>query len=1219
MTVASIIDPSGTATTVYLDSGKANPSSTAYSDGYVQHTFSAHVAGQKLRVTEAGDVDVVVGGESSVTVTLAVNDYAVIVGDDATSPPEPSYALGETGSNGGDVVITYAYAEPSDIPAVTTDAATDVASTTATLNGTLTDMAGMTGLRVYFIWDESDGFLNNSTTDVEVSSTGAFSALITGLTPETEYEFRAVVIQTYTTWTASSTQTFTTTAASTVPVITVSPAAAIGEKNATLIAYLSDMGGKASLDISFEYGTTTAYGTTTTAQTRTTIGYTTQEVEGLSVEATYHFRAKVTDGTSTWYSSDRIFTTSEDSGGESTDIGGYVVELGPAEEGTPTVAGTDPGEDPNDTYFVARGTLTYYNETGLTSTELRRCRVQYYTVGGTYSDWSDWLETYPGDVDGDGAVDDDGLDVDTDAATNVETTTATVNGELVDMGGHSAVDVYFRITQGTTLIEETTSQELTGTGTFSANLTGLDRNTVYTCVAIAQAEGEQDIGNSVQFCTGGLIVNTLNADDLAETTATLNGELVDLNGEASLDVYFEWGTNFENSTTPAAKSTLGLFDAAISGLTARTEYVFRAAATDGTDTWYGEALTFTTTFDVVVVTFFPVDLANTSCTLQGSINSTLATADYYFEYGFTTAYGNTTSLTEITETDGAEAVSAAITGLTEGTTYHCRLVVVDDSTSPSTYYYGNDIEFVTPETKTVTSHTDGLWLFDVAVDSGTKYWSTRAVSSGGHTYTAQVIPGSFQGVESRVDFGSGLLSSSDLTFELYFDSSTTIENMLYELEGSEVLITLTTGEGVAAEIGKRWRFIVERATFAYGVIKCYCKSILQYNLTGDWPKTKNPQEIWPSSDPDIYTNYCVPVIFGTAYIPIKSVNTGEGAAPFNTRKYVLGPSGPTYTVEEVMAPRVKGSSTWDSGSYTFTQSTHNSHRLVQFLIDETQSPAANGVWTQGAAMLLPFVKYSRSDTVNITNPADIIAYILRDMGVKSSHIDTGTGSTFEAAKATFSARGLVWQGGFWEKQSREAVLSSLLSMCDAYLYEGNKIELHVFTNSNHEFFDKTLESSFRVNPTLTSQNNGGPVEWQGLDTPQDVLPGKTTVSIDPFEDDVTSPSRQPFQYRFQYGTILPQKAGILFYQKQHTKNRVSFSSSVLDITNLSTLIPGKVITLYNDQIFRLSGGVVVTSMRINYDLTVDFSAVELTHMNRWEDLDPDAVTIVTDSSVDTMS
>jgi hypothetical protein len=192
-------------------------------------------------------------------------------------------------------------------------------------------------------------------------------------------------------------------------------------------------------------------------------------------------------------------------------------------------------------------------------------------------------------------------------------------------------------------------------------------------------------------------------------------------------------------------------------------------------------------------------------------------------------------------------------------------------------------------------------------------------------------------------------------------------------------------------------------------------------------------------------------------------------------------------------------------------------------------------------------------------------------------------------------------------------------MCDAYLYEGNKIELHLFTSANHEYFDKTLEDSFSINPTLVQQNDGGPVEWPALDAPQDVFPGKTTVSIDPFEDTVTSTSRQPFQYRFQYGTQTPQKAGILYYQKQHTKNRVSFSTSVLDMDNLSTLIPGKVVTLYNPMVFRMSGGVVVTSMHINYDLTIDIDAMQLTKMNKWDDLSPDAVTITTDTSEDTMS
>ena len=1248
MTVASIIDPSGAAVTQYLDSDELNPrTSPPYTDGYVQHTFSNTAAGQKLRVTEAGDVDVVVGAEASATVTTSVNDYAIIVGSGSES-----YALGETAAGGGSVVITYAYAAPSSVPTVSTNAASSILLQSGVLNGDLSDTAGMTGLSVYFIYGLSGGSLDQSTTLESVSSTGAFDFNLSGLDPNTEYEYQAAVTDGVTVWYAATSQTFTTSELSDDPVIGTWGTNAVAGDSAVLVGLLTQMGGNSSLDVYFEWGTSTSYGNTTTTQTIAADGDNAfpdpsgkfyQQITGLLPDTQYYFRAVVTDGTNIWYPEGTYFEYKQFITGEALagDAVGFIAELGPATSGTATVSGTTPPVDNEETYFI-NTTNNYYNETGLVSTELRRCRVQYYDSDGVYSNWSDWLEVYPGDLDGDGEVDEDsGLDVTTTAATSVENTTATLNGNLTDLGDYDDADVYFQLKtkQGDTytLIEETTSENKDSTGTFSANVTDLERNTKYYVYAIAEAEGERKVGNEIIFVTAGAVVNTLNADPVGDTTATLNAELVSLEGEANLDVFFEYGFNLENMTTPEEQSTLGLFDEDLTELSLRTEYVFRAAATDGTDTWYGETLAFTTTFDVIVVTHDPSSYTDESVTLNGSINSSLDSVYWYFEYGFTTDYGLTTLETEITVTYGAEPVSAGIQSLTPGAEYHCRLVAVDDPTTPTEYWYGDDVTFTLPGgegewpggwfpgdteqssgTTIVESHTAGLWLWDI--DGGPNwthrpaYWSTRVAQYNGHDYTATVVPGSFRGVESRVSFGSGLMSSSDLTFEIYFDTSRVVETMLDTLEGSEVLITLVKGEGVSAFIGKKWRFIIERATYRYGIIKCYCKSILQYHLTGDYPKSKNPQEIWPSSDPDSYANYCVPVIFGTAFIPIKSVNTGSD------RKYVLGPSGPTYTVEKIQSPRERGTSTWDSGSYTFTQSTEDGYRMCEFLIDETVGPPyGSGFWMSGATVLLPFVKYSRSDTVSLTNPADIIAFVLRDMGVQSSRIDTGPGSTFESAKVLFANRGLVWSGGFWEKQSKESVLSSLLAMCDSFLYEGEKIELHPFTTSNHEFFDKTIEDAFSINPTLVQQSDGGTVQWPDTDAPQDDLPGKTTVSIDPFATDVTNPRAQPFQYRFQYSTTLPQKAGILYFQKQHVRNRISFTSSVLDITNLSTLIPGKVVTPYNPMIFRALKGCVVTSMLINYNLTIDLSAIELTKMNKWEDLDPDSVTITEDTTEDNMT
>jgi PKD repeat protein len=64
----------------------------------------------------------------------------------------------------------------------------------------------------------------------------------------------------------------------------------------------------------------------------------------------------------------------------------------------------------------------------------------------------------------------------------------------------------------------------------------------------------------------------------------------------------------------------------------------------------------------------------TTATLNGSLNPLDQRTDYHFEYGTTSAYGATTPDQALSASDSAShAVSADISGLTTGTTYHYRL------------------------------------------------------------------------------------------------------------------------------------------------------------------------------------------------------------------------------------------------------------------------------------------------------------------------------------------------------------------------------------------------------------------------------------------------------------------------------------------------------------------------------------------------------------------
>lgn len=82
------------------------------------------------------------------------------------------------------------------------------------------------------------------------------------------------------------------------------------------------------------------------------------------------------------------------------------------------------------------------------------------------------------------------------------------------------------------------------------------------------------------------------------TRAYLYGQLTELTGSNSAEVFFEWGPaggGFPNRTTGANQSSTGNFSEAITGLNEDTEYKFRAAATNAEgSTERGEVQTFFT-------------------------------------------------------------------------------------------------------------------------------------------------------------------------------------------------------------------------------------------------------------------------------------------------------------------------------------------------------------------------------------------------------------------------------------------------------------------------------------------------------------------------------------------------------------------------------------------------------------------------------------------------
>jgi len=218
---------------------------------------------------------------------------------------EFSNVPGNTYLPGGE--LPFSIAAATGPPVVTTNPATLVASSSATLNGSL-DPHGLT-TSVYFQYGTTTSY--GSTTTMQSQTGNTFrniSANISSLTAGTGYHYRIVATNSAGT-TYGADRTFTTLTATGAPVVTTSSATNVTSSSATLNGSLDPHG--VTTTVYFQYGTTTSYGHTTPMQSQTgnTFRNISANISGLSTHTTYHFRIVATNSGGTRYGSDRTFTT----------------------------------------------------------------------------------------------------------------------------------------------------------------------------------------------------------------------------------------------------------------------------------------------------------------------------------------------------------------------------------------------------------------------------------------------------------------------------------------------------------------------------------------------------------------------------------------------------------------------------------------------------------------------------------------------------------------------------------------------------------------------------------------------------------------------------------------------------------------------------------------------------------------------------------------------
>jgi len=322
--------------------------------------------------------------------------------------------------------------------------------------------------------------------------------------------------------------------------------------------------------------------------------------------------------------------------------------------------------------------------------------------------------------------------VTTQAATGIGSTAATLNGSATPHG--AATTGWFRYaTTSPGSCDDTFGTRAPASGgatlgsgstavTYSEALTGLAANTTYYFCAIAQNGAGTSFGSIQSFVTPlAPTVVTLAASAVSSVSATLNGS-ANPNGDTTTG-WFRYGTASPGTCNDTfgtrvpgsggfavgAGSGAEAFAQALTGLTPNTVYYFCAIASNTVGTAFGEVLTFATPAPPSVTTAPATAVTGTGAALNGSANPRMAAATGWFRYA-TTNPGtcNDTFGTRAPSGTGGTllgtgttdvAFSETLVGLTQGTTYYaCAIASNAEGTA-----FGAVVSFTTLAAPSVTT------------------------------------------------------------------------------------------------------------------------------------------------------------------------------------------------------------------------------------------------------------------------------------------------------------------------------------------------------------------------------------------------------------------------------------------------------------------------------------------------------------------------------------
>lgn len=639
-----------------------------------------------------------------------------------------AYAVNSKGAGYGEE-LTFTTTE--GLPVVVTSSVTEITATSAKCGGNVTDQGASNVTERGICWSTNH---NPTIADSHASGgsgTGTYTCSMTGLTPNATYYVRAY---------AKNTQGISYgtevnfVALEGLPTVTTSAVTSITSTTATGGGNVTNQGASNVTERGICWGTEHNPAMSGShASSGSGAGQFTAQMTGLTPGTKYYVRAYAKNTQGVTYGMEVEFTTTATmptvttgsvseitqttatgSGNVTSDGGSSVTERGIcwSTDANPTIEMSHIASGSGTGNFSA-------GMTGLTAGTTYHVRAYATNSAGTaYGNDVTFTTTATLPT------------VTTSQVSNITQTTAVGGGNVTSDGGANVTErgVCWSLNADPTTSDSHATSG-TGTGGFTANMTGLTANTTYHVRAYAKNSQGTSYGSDVTFTTSESIsaptVTTSAVTTITQTTAVGGGNVTADGGANVTERGICWGTS-QNPTTSGTHSNsgtgIGDYTVQMSGLTANTTYYVRAYAVNSAGTSYGEQKSFTTLQNIVVPTVTTnnvTDITQTTATCGGNVTADGGATVTARGVCWSTSSNPTTSNSHTTNGSGTGTFTSSITGLSANTTYYVRAYATNSAGTS----YGDQKSFTTQ------SGGGGTHAYvDLGLPSGT-LWATCNVGA----------------------------------------------------------------------------------------------------------------------------------------------------------------------------------------------------------------------------------------------------------------------------------------------------------------------------------------------------------------------------------------------------------------------------------------------------------------------------------------------------------